>query len=165
VGAGDLARPVFPDFSSQICCPPPTELTFGYCYCAGMLRKYAYRRTLPHYQKDNKAIFATFATYHRWHLPETARDLVVEACLHIDRTKCTVHGFVVMPDHVHLVFTPLADNDGPFLSPKSFRKLRANLHTVSIDCSGEKAESGRTSRLIMFFAAKRGSLPSWSTSA
>ena len=37
--------------------------------CAGMLREYEYRRTLPHYQKDNRAIFGTFATHRRWHLP------------------------------------------------------------------------------------------------
>jgi REP element-mobilizing transposase RayT len=90
-----------------------------------MLRKYEYRRTLPHYQKDNKAIFATFATFHRWRLPEAARDIVVEACLHIDGTKCTVHGFVVMPDYVHLVFTPLTDEDGPISLPEIFQKLKS----------------------------------------
>src|SRR5271156_6198561 len=90
-----------------------------------MQRKYEYRRTLPHYQKDNKAIFGTFATYQRWRLPEAARHLVVEACLHIDGTKCTVHGFVVMPDHVHLVFTPLADDDGPISLPEIFQKVKS----------------------------------------
>ncbi len=93
--------------------------------CAGMLRKYEYRRTLPHYQKDNKAIFATFATHHRWRLPEAARDLVVDACLHIDGEKCTLHGFVVMPDHVHLVLTPLADDDGPISLPEIFQKVKS----------------------------------------
>jgi len=93
--------------------------------CAGMLRKYGYRRTLPHYQKDNRAIFATFATHHRWHLPEAAREIVVEACLHTNGKKCTMHGFVVMPDHVHLVFTPLADDDGPISLPEIFQKMKS----------------------------------------
>jgi REP element-mobilizing transposase RayT len=90
-----------------------------------MLRRYKYRRNLPHYQKHNKAIFATFATYHRWCLPETARDLVVDACLHLDETKCTLHGFVVMPDHVHLVFTPLADDKGPISLPEILQKVKS----------------------------------------
>jgi REP element-mobilizing transposase RayT len=97
-----------------------------------MLRKYAYRRTLPHYQKDNKAIFATFSTHHRWHLPETAREIVVEACRHLDGTKCTLHGLVVMPDHVHLVFTPLADDDGPISLPEILQKVKSeSAHRVN----------------------------------
>ena len=90
-----------------------------------MLRKYEYRRTLPHYQGNREAIFATFATHHRWHLPEIARDLVAEACLHLRGTKCTLHGFVVMPDHVHLVFTPLADDCGPISLPEILQKVKS----------------------------------------
>jgi REP-associated tyrosine transposase len=90
-----------------------------------MLRKYEYRRTLPHYQGNDNAIFATFATHHRWHLPEHARDLVVDACLHLDGTKCSVHGFVVMPDHVHIVFTPIADRDGPISLPEILQKVKS----------------------------------------
>ncbi|MGB9204842.1 MAG: transposase [Terriglobales bacterium] len=90
-----------------------------------MLRKYQYRRTLPHYQKDNKAIFATFSTHRRWPLPETAREIVVEACRHLDGTMCTLHGFVVMPDHVHLVFTPMTDSDGPISLPEILQKVKS----------------------------------------
>jgi putative transposase len=77
------------------------------------------------YQGDNKAVFATFATHHRWRLPDTARDLVVEACLHLDRTKCSLHGFVVMPDHVHIVFTPMTDDDGPISLPEILQKVKS----------------------------------------
>jgi hypothetical protein len=35
-----------------------------------MLRKYDYRRKLPHLQKDYKALFITFGTTNRWILPE-----------------------------------------------------------------------------------------------
>jgi REP element-mobilizing transposase RayT len=92
---------------------------------ADVLRKYEYRRTLPHYQKDNKAIFAMFSTHRRWRLPETAREIVVEACRHLDETKCTLHGFVVMPDHVHLVFTPMTDTDGPISLPEILQKVKS----------------------------------------
>jgi len=88
-------------------------------------RKYDYRRTLPHYQGDRQAIFATFATHHRWHLPPIARDIVVEACLHLDGTKCRLSGFVVMPDHVHLVFTPLEDDGGPIALPDVLQKVKS----------------------------------------
>jgi REP element-mobilizing transposase RayT len=97
-----------------------------------MHRKYAYRRTLSHYQKDFKAVFATFSTHHRWHLPETAREIVVEACRHLDGTKCALHGFVVMPDHVHLVFTPLTDADGPISLPEILQKVKSeSAHRVN----------------------------------
>ena len=58
-------------------------------------------------------------------LPDTARDLVVEACLHLDGTKCALHGFVVMPDHVHVVFTPMTDDDGPISLPEVLQKVKS----------------------------------------
>ena len=90
-----------------------------------MLRRYEYRRTLPHFQKDNRAIFGTFTTHLRWTLPGPARDLAVEACRHLDGTRCTLHGFVVMPDHVHLVFTPVSDDNGPVSLPEIFQKVKS----------------------------------------
>ena len=38
---------------------------------------------------------------------------------------CTLHGFVVMPDHVHLVFTALADNDGPISLPEILQRVKS----------------------------------------
>jgi len=77
-------------------------------------RLYEYRRHLPHLQKDYAAIFATFSTHHRWTLPEPVRRLVLEACLWGNDKRFDLHGVVVMPDHVHLVFTPLCDARGSF---------------------------------------------------
>jgi REP element-mobilizing transposase RayT len=37
---------------------------------------------------------------------------VLEHCLHDNGVRLVVHGVVVMPDHVHMVFTPLADERG-----------------------------------------------------
>jgi len=40
---------------------------------------------------------------------------VLQHCLHDQGKKLIVHGVVVMPDHVHMVFTPLSDEAGtPF---------------------------------------------------
>jgi REP element-mobilizing transposase RayT len=66
-----------------------------------------YRRELPHLQRDDKPHLVTFCTYLRWRLPEPARLLVLESCVHDNDIKIHLHAAVVMPDHVHLVFTPL----------------------------------------------------------
>ena len=68
-----------------------------------------YRRKLPHLQRDNKPHFVTFCTYQRWLLPAPARDIVLESCLHDDQVKLEVDVVVVMPDHVHMIFTPLVN--------------------------------------------------------
>jgi len=66
-----------------------------------------YRRKLPHLQRDNKPHFLTFCTDQRWTLPGPARDLALACCLHDNEQKIRVHAVVVMPDHVHMIFTPL----------------------------------------------------------
>ncbi len=39
-------------------------------------------------------------------LPEHARSIVLESCLHDNGTKFDLRVAVVMPDHVHMIFTP-----------------------------------------------------------
>jgi REP element-mobilizing transposase RayT len=68
-----------------------------------------YRRKLPHLQRDNKPHFVTFCTHQRWILPESVRQIVLDCCLHDREIMFELHVAVVMPDHVHLVFTPLMD--------------------------------------------------------
>jgi REP element-mobilizing transposase RayT len=70
-------------------------------------RKYIYQRNLPHIEKDDRAHFITFDAYQRWHLPPAARDIALAHCLHDNGSKMHLHVAVVMPDHVHLIFTPL----------------------------------------------------------
>ncbi|MDB5353595.1 MAG: hypothetical protein JWN24_48 [Phycisphaerales bacterium] len=72
----------------------------------------AYRRNLPHLQSHDKPLFVTFTTWQRWELPESVRGLVLEHCLHDHGIKLDVHGAVVMPDHVHMVFTARSDAQG-----------------------------------------------------
>ena len=76
-----------------------------------MQAKYEYRRRLPHLQKDCRPIFITFTTDHRWLLPPPARDTVLENCLKQNGSKFDLHTLVVMPDHVHLLLTPLLKAD------------------------------------------------------
>jgi REP element-mobilizing transposase RayT len=68
-----------------------------------------YRRQLPHLQCDDKQHFVTFCTDHRWILPESARSIVLGCCLHDNGIKLDLKAAVIMPDHVHLIFTPLVN--------------------------------------------------------
>ena len=91
-----------------------------------MLRRYNCKgRYLPHIQKDNKALFITFATHLRWHLPDFARDITMEACAHVNNRKCILHAAVIMPDHVHLIITPLADEHGSFSTPQMMHAIKS----------------------------------------
>jgi REP element-mobilizing transposase RayT len=91
------------------------------------LTKYRYRRRLPHLQKAGAAVFVTFCTAGRLVLPATARDLVLEHCLReagVARApspaknwspRIHLYAAVIMPDHVHLLLSPLRDeNAWPF---------------------------------------------------
>jgi REP element-mobilizing transposase RayT len=73
---------------------------------------YEYRRDLPHYQKADSILFVTFCRLAKDPLPEAARSIVLEHCLHDHGSKLRMHVAVVMPEHVHLLLTPLRDEQG-----------------------------------------------------
>jgi REP element-mobilizing transposase RayT len=68
-----------------------------------------YRRNLPHLQRDFKPHFITFVTKLRWVLPDWAREIALASCCHDHRKRYELYVAVVMPDHVHLILTPLID--------------------------------------------------------
>jgi len=78
----------------------------------GSLVHFMYRRNLPHFQVDDTPVFVTFRTYKDFVLPPEARDLAYQHCLHDHMVLVHMHSFVIMPTHVHLLFTPLRDKDG-----------------------------------------------------
>ena len=73
--------------------------------------KDAYQRYLPHFQGLGGPVFVTFRTRDPLRLPEAIRSAVLNHCLHDQGVKLQMHGAVVMPDHVHLIFTPLCDKE------------------------------------------------------
>ena len=77
-----------------------------------MQPKYDYRRRLPRHQRDNHPRFVTFTTARRWILPPKCRAIVLECCLTENGVKFELHAAVVMPDHVHLIYSPLQREDG-----------------------------------------------------
>jgi hypothetical protein len=68
-----------------------------------------YRRKLPHLQRDDKRHFVAFCTLDRWLLPDAARSIALQCCLHDNDLKYFLQVAFVMPDHGHLIFTPLAN--------------------------------------------------------
>ena len=72
----------------------------------------AYRRHLPHYQSDFRTYFVTFVTRDRRELPPLARDLVLRHMLFDRDRRIALHTGIVMPDHVHMLLTPLSRPDG-----------------------------------------------------
>ncbi len=76
--------------------------------------RHAYRRKLPHMQRPGSTLFVTFVTKERRLLPEAARDVVLACCTFLHGTKFQLHAAVVMPDHVHMLFTPLRDAAGAY---------------------------------------------------
>ena len=92
-----------------------------------------YRRNLPHLQAEGKTYYVTFCTHQRWTLPEEVRPLVVKHCLHDEGLKLRMHALVVMPDHVHLIFTPTTDPLGkPYGLSEILGGIKgASAHTIN----------------------------------
>jgi ATP-dependent DNA helicase RecG len=92
-----------------------------------------YRRRLPHIQTEDRPYFVTFCTLDRWVLPESVRDAVLAHCLHDHGTKIEALAAIVMPDHVHLIFSPGRKADGSVCSlPEILQSLKgASSHTVN----------------------------------
>ena len=68
-----------------------------------------YRRNLPHMQRDFTPHFITFNTKLRQTLPDWARDIVLRCCVHDHQHRYRLRVAVVMPDHAHMILTPLID--------------------------------------------------------
>ena len=92
-----------------------------------------YRRNLPHLQAEGKTYYVTFCTHQRWTLPEEVRPTVVKHCLHDEGLKLRMHALVVMPDHVHLIFTPMTDPLGkPYGLSEILGGIKgASAHTIN----------------------------------
>ena len=67
-----------------------------------------YRRNLPHIEELNATYFVTFRSMVLY-LPPTARSIALRHCLLENGRRIELHACVIMPTHVHLLFTPLED--------------------------------------------------------
>ena len=82
------------------------------------------KRNLPHMQEPGSTYFITFRT--RGHLlDERARKIVLDACLFWDGRKYELHAAAILPDHVHLLLTPL-----PTFKSRGYHNLSDILHSL-----------------------------------
>lgn len=97
-----------------------------------MPRKYFYRRKLPHKQWIGKTYFLTFTTRKRAELSPGSRDIVLQTCLQGNGKIFELHAVVVMPDHVHLLLTPLEDECGTVSVPEITQAIKsASAHRIN----------------------------------
>ncbi len=86
--------------------------------------KYKYWRHLPHFTSDGP-IFVTFCKLTIKPFPPHVRTIILEHCRHDDGNTIDLHTAVVMPDHVHLLFTPRHNALGWTLSlPEIMRRIK-----------------------------------------
>jgi REP element-mobilizing transposase RayT len=69
-----------------------------------------YRRNLPHIQNLSGTYFVTFKTKDDLFLPPAARSIALRHSRFEDGKRIDLHAVVIMPTHVHLLFTAL-END------------------------------------------------------
>jgi REP element-mobilizing transposase RayT len=80
---------------------------------ASMLRGLRFhRRRLPHLEREGSTYYVTFSTHKRRVLSPAARSVVLDCCTFVHKRTAFVHIAVVMPDHVHLLLTPLQNEHG-----------------------------------------------------
>ena len=87
---------------------------------------YRYRRKLPHIQLG-PPLFVSFSTHERWILPDEARTIAFETCMH--QRSVRMHALVVMPEHVHFLVTVLNDASG---NPIPFYKILGTIKSASV---------------------------------
>jgi REP element-mobilizing transposase RayT len=91
-----------------------------------------YRRNLPHLEKPGKSYFITFHTMDDFMLPDPAKSMVLNHCMHDHEKKYTLHAAVVMRTHVHLIFTPLANEHETFRLAEIMNGIKgASSHSVN----------------------------------
>jgi REP element-mobilizing transposase RayT len=71
---------------------------------------FTHRRNLPHYEKYDYPHFLTFRTYKDLKLPPDARSLALRHCLLENDKRLRMYAAVIMPNHAHMIFTPLIDD-------------------------------------------------------
>jgi hypothetical protein len=116
---------------------PPSAVSWQGAPILAKPAKNEYRRNLPHLQAEDKPVYLTFCTYKRWRLPTSVRSLIIRHCLHDHGTKLQVHGLVVMPDHVHMIFSPQKGT--------CRKRRRLSLAMARMGGRGEKCRAGALS--------------------
>ena len=81
------------------------------------------RRNLPHMQDPGQTYFISFRI-HDIIMPNEVLAVVMNSCLYWNEKKCKIHVCVVMPDHVHILLTPLE------IPNLGYHSITAILHSI-----------------------------------
>lgn len=90
------------------------------------------RRHLPHIEKPESTYFVTFRV-RKGELSPSERDQVLSACKYWHGAKMTLHCASVMPDHVHLLLTPLEEKTGRWVPLGELLKSIKNYSALQIN--------------------------------
>ncbi len=84
-------------------------------------------------EKPGATYYVSFSTRREFVLPEEARSLIFDHCLFENGRTVHLHAFVVMPDHVHMLFTPLLCEGGePYSLARIMNGIKgASSHSVN----------------------------------
>ena len=75
--------------------------------------------------ESSASVICNFLQKQPQSFPPEARDAILRHCLHDNEKRFHLHAAVVMPDHVHLLLTPLQDENGwPYGLPKILKLLK-----------------------------------------
>ncbi|MEM6506461.1 MAG: class I tRNA ligase family protein [Planctomycetota bacterium] len=81
------------------------------------------KRRLPHWELGGSTYFITFRI-EQGELQDEEKQIVIDACKHWHNQRLDLHQMVVMPDHVHLLITPLRDQNSDWY------KLADLMHSI-----------------------------------
>lgn len=119
-------------------------------------RMYGYRRMLPHHQKAGRALFITFCKLIPTPFTSQARDAVLHHCLRDNGARYQLHAGVVMPEHVHLLLTPLQDAKGwPYGLPSILKLIKGASARSVTTYLVRAALYGKRNLLTTFYVRKR----------
>ncbi len=111
-----------------------------------------YRRKLPHLDHRRLPHFVTFCTKDRRKLDVALRDIVLNVCVRENSSRINLHLAVVMPDHVHLVFTRRANGSGDLIAQaeilQSIKSASAHAVNRHLGAKGRVWQSESFDRLL-----------------
>jgi len=93
---------------------------------ASRLSGISWRRHLPHFELSGSYYFITFATYGRYLLHPSQRDIVFNAIHFLNGKKYELYAAVVLNDHVHMIINPKDNLSKIMHSIKSFTAHEIN---------------------------------------
>jgi REP element-mobilizing transposase RayT len=65
------------------------------------------RRILPHFEIPGSIYFITFSTLNRFHLSDSAKEIVLSSFRFYNGKKYSLHVCVIMDDHAHCILQPM----------------------------------------------------------